>query len=145
MIKRSVVLPCRPERAFALFTEHAGEWWPAERRHTKDAASTICIEATGRFFERAQDGTEVELGVVRLFEPTGRLVLDWYPGTGRTNPTQVDVRFEAVAEGTRVTVTHGPGTAGADLFGRNAAAYDRSWDLVLTSLASQGEAVFDIP
>jgi uncharacterized protein YndB with AHSA1/START domain len=145
MIKKSVVLPCRPERAFALFTEHAGEWWPAGRRHTTDTASAICIEATGRFFERAHDGAEVELGVVQLFEPARRLVLDWYPGTGRTNPTQVDVRFEAVAEGTRVTVTHGPGAAGADLFGRNAAAYDRSWELVLTALASQGEVRFDIP
>lgn len=137
MIDKSVVLPCRPERAFALFTEHAGLWWPAERRHTKDAASVIRMEASGRFFERSSDGTEVELGVVRLFEPASRLLLDWYPGTSSANPTQVEVRFETVNGGTRVTVHHSPGAAGPDVFGRNAAAYVRSWDMVLAALASQ--------
>ncbi|HEX7440617.1 MAG TPA: SRPBCC domain-containing protein, partial [Caldimonas sp.] len=119
MIVKSVVLACHPERAFALFHEHAGLWWPAERRHTQDAASEIRIEASGRFFERASDGTEAELGVVRQFEPARRLVLDWYPGTGSANPTQVEIRFEAFGAGTRVTVRHGPGAAGADVFGRN--------------------------
>jgi uncharacterized protein YndB with AHSA1/START domain len=140
MINKSVVLQCSPERAFSLFTEHAGQWWPAERRHTQDAASAIRIEASGRFFERAGDGTEVELGVVRLFEPGDRLVLDWYPGTGHASPTQVEVHFEAVDSGTRVTVTHGPGVAGADVFGRNAPAYLRSWDLVLAALAGHTHA-----
>ena len=138
MIVRSVVLACSAARAFTLFTEQAGLWWPAERRHTKDAASAIRIEASGRFFERASDGTEVELGVVRLFAPADRLVLDWYPGTGRDNPTRVDVTFEAVGDATRVTVTHGPGAAGADVFGRNAADYGRSWDLVLAALSRHG-------
>lgn len=138
MIVKSVFLRCDPGRAFALFTEHAGLWWPAQRRHTGDAASIIRMEAGGRFFERASDGTEVELGVVRLYEPADRLLLDWYPGTGRANPTQVSVTFEAIDEGTRVTVRHGPGQAGADLFGRNAPAYVLSWDLVLGALASHG-------
>jgi uncharacterized protein YndB with AHSA1/START domain len=136
MINKSVVLECSPDRAFALFTERAGQWWPAERRHTNDPSSAIRIEASGRFFERASDGSEVELGVVRLFEPARRLCLDWYPGTGSANPTQVEVRFEAVEGGTRVTVNHGPGAAGPDVFSCNAAAYARSWDVVLAAWAS---------
>ena len=131
MITKSVVLRCDPERAFSLFTEHAGQWWPADRRHTGDATSTIRIEATGRFFERANDGTEVELGAVRLFAKASRLVLDWYPGTGPANATRVDVRFEAVEHGTLVSVTHDAGAATAETFARNAAAYSRSWDSVL--------------
>jgi len=135
-VVKSVDLRCHPERAFALFTEHAGQWWPAHRRHTRqDAPSVIRIEATGRFFERGSDGTEIELGVARAFEPAHRLLLDWYPGTGREHPTQVEVTFEAMDTGTRVTVRHGPGVAGVDLFGLNAPGYDRSWDLVLAALA----------
>jgi uncharacterized protein YndB with AHSA1/START domain len=134
MITKRVVLRCSPERAFSLFTEHASQWWPAERRHTQDATSAIRIEATGRFYERASDGTEVELGVVRVFEPASRLVLDWYPGTDRAHPTHVDVQFEAVDRGTCVTVTHGPGAASADVFARNAPAYGRSWEIVLAAL-----------
>ena len=140
MIHKTVVLACRPERAFALFTEQAGLWWPAERRHTHDAASTIRIEATGRFFERAGDGSEVELGAVRLFEPARRLLLDWYPGTGPENPTQLEVSFDAVDGGTRVTVRHSAGGAGAEVFARNAPAYLRSWALVLAALADQVSA-----
>jgi uncharacterized protein YndB with AHSA1/START domain len=136
-VVKSVDLRCDPARAFDLFTERAGEWWPAGRRHLEDAAPTVIrIEASGRFFERSSDGIEVELGVARAFEPARRLVLDWYPGTGPANPTQVEVRFEAIATGTRVTVTHGPGKAGVEMFGRNAPGYDRSWDLVLASLAA---------
>jgi len=134
MITKSVVLPCSPERAFSLFTEEAGQWWPADRRHTEDAGSAIRIEESGRFFERASDGIEVELGVVRHFEPPARLVLDWFPGTGRADATKVEVRFEAVEGGTRVTVDHDTGAASHDLFARNASAYSRSWESVLAAL-----------
>ena len=138
MIVKSVVLACDPERAFVLFTEQAGLWWPAGRRHTKDAHSTIRMEATGRFSDRSSDGTEVELGVVHQYETASRLLLDWYPGTGQENPTRVEVTFEAVDGGTRVTVHHGPGSAGSVAFGRNAPAYEQSWDVVLAALASHG-------
>jgi hypothetical protein len=138
MIVKSVILACDPGRAFALFTEHAGLWWPAARRHSKDANSTIRMEASGRFFEQSNDGTEVELGAVRHFETARRLLLDWYPGTGPENPTRVEVTFEAVDGGTRVTVQHSPGPAGSVAFAGDAPAYDRSWDAVLAALASHG-------
>ncbi len=135
MITRSVMLRCDPQRAFSLFTENAGKWWPADRRHTDDDASTIRMESSGRFFERAGDGTEVELGVVRVFEPARRLVIDWYPGTGPERATRVDVLFEAVDQGTRVTVNHDAGSAGFEIFSRNAPTYERSWDAVLAAVA----------
>ena len=136
MITKTVVLRCDPERAFLLFTESAGEWWPLDRRHTDDAASTIRMEASGRFFERASDGTEVELGVVRVFEPARRLEIDWYPGTGREQATRVEVRFDAVEEGTRVTVIHDAGAASLEAFSRNAPTYASSWDMVVAALAA---------
>ena len=138
MIVKSVVLACDPGRAFALFTEQAGLWWPAARRHSKDANSTIRIEASGRFFERSNEGTEVELGVVRQFDAASRLLLDWYPGTGPENPTQVEITFEAVAGGTKVTVRHSRGSAGSAAFEGRAPAYDQSWDVVLAAAATQG-------
>jgi uncharacterized protein YndB with AHSA1/START domain len=96
------------------------------------------MEASGRLFERANDGTEVELGVVRHFETSSRVLLDWYPGTSPENPTQVEVTFEAVDGGTRVTVRHGPGSAGPATFERNVPAYDRSWAAVLAAVAAHG-------
>ncbi|MBL8348714.1 MAG: SRPBCC domain-containing protein [Burkholderiaceae bacterium] len=136
MIVKSVFLACRPDRAFELFTDQAGLWWPAARRHTKDANSTIRMAAAGRFYERSRDGTEVELGVVRQFEPGKRLVLDWFPGTGPEAPSQVEITFEPVDGGTKVTVRHDRGAVDDAVFGRDATTYDRSWDLVLTSAAA---------
>lgn len=143
MIEKTVVLRCAPARAFRLFTERAGDWWPADRRHTKDVESVIQIEPVdrgGRFFERSRDGREVELGKVRVFEPPVRLLLDWYPGTSAAAPTEVEVRFAAVPEGTRVTVLHREGPTSAELYKQRAAAYDRSWDLVLAALAEAANA-----
>lgn len=131
MIHKTTLLRCPPARAFELFTEHAGAWWPAGRRHTGDAASEIVLEASGRFYERGGDGREVELGVVRVFERDARLVLDWFPGTGPECPTRVEVRFEAEGEGTRVSITHGPGPCSEALFALRATAYQRSWELVV--------------
>lgn len=141
MIVKSVVLGCSPARAFCLFTEHAGTWWPPERRHTSDAESEIRLESSEEFFERASDGREVELGVVRVFEPARRLILDWYPGSGREQPTRVEVRFAAVAGGTEITIVHGPGDGEPETFARNAPAYARSWDLVVSALAREQRAV----
>jgi uncharacterized protein YndB with AHSA1/START domain len=135
-VTKSVLLACDPARAFELFTKHAGAWWPEDRRHTDDAASTIRIESSGRFFERATDGTEVELGVVRRFEAAQRLILDWYPGTGPDDPTHVEIRFESVDGGTRVSITHGPGAASDATFRRTASAYERSWDAVLAAFSN---------
>jgi uncharacterized protein YndB with AHSA1/START domain len=135
MIVKSVVLRCEPARAFALFTQRAGEWWPSARRHTDDDASIIRIEPDGPFFERAADGTEVQLGRVRAFAPPHRLALDWFPGTGPAEPTFVEVDFEPVDGGTRVTVTHGAGAAPQTTYDENAGGYVRSWELVLAALA----------
>jgi uncharacterized protein YndB with AHSA1/START domain len=135
VIHKTALLRCAPARAFALFTEHAGEWWPPQRRHTGDPGSAIVVDPAGRFYERAADGREVELGAVRVFEPGVRLVLDWYPGTGPALPTHVEVRFEPEGGATRVTVDHRPGPFSVDAYRARAAAYEGSWDLVLTALA----------
>ncbi len=135
MIRKTVLLHCDPVRAFGLFTERAGEWWPLDRRHTGDRESEIRILATGRFFERARDGREVELGRVRVWEPPGRLVLDFYPGTDADHPTEVTVGFAAEGEKTRVTIEHRPTEASAELFTQRNALFEASWDLVLRAFA----------
>lgn len=135
MIEKTRFLPCSPDRAFSLLTEQAGAWWPRDRRHTKDPDSAIRIEPTGRFFERASDGTEVELGVVRVFAPPERLVLDWFPGTGPALPTSVEILFLPEAGGTRVHLYHREGPHSAEAYAAKVAAYERSWALVFDAWA----------
>lgn len=139
MIKNSVLLACAPERAFALFTEAASEWWPEARRHTKDPASTITLSPAGRFWERAADGHEVELGRVREWEPPRRLVLDFYPGTDAQHPTDVTITFVAEGDGTRVTVEHRPTPVSDELWKQRAPRFEQSWEAVLGALALSAE------
>jgi hypothetical protein len=141
VIRKSAVLRCDRDRAFALFTERASEWWPPSRRHTGDRESDVVLEPAGRFFERARDGREVELGRVLAWEAPARLALDFYPGTGAEHPTHVVISFTAVDGGTLVVVEHRPTPASEALWDAGAPAFARSWDAVLAGLRAAGEAV----
>src|SRR5262249_28092997 len=138
VIDKSVVLPCAPDRAFAIFTGEISRWWPPERRHTDDPASRITLDAAGPFFEEAADGTTVPLGRRRAREAPARLLLDFYPGTDPDRPTEVEVAFEAEGAGTRVRVRHRPTAASAGVFDDRVSSFVRSWDLVLPALQTCG-------
>lgn len=135
MIEHSVHLPVPRERAFDLWVGEISHWWPAERRHTGDPASEILVLETGRFFERARDGREVELGRVREWRRPESLRLDFYPGTDAEHPTDVTITFEPEGDGTRVTVRHHPTDASRDMWDSRAGRYVASWTLVLASFA----------
>jgi hypothetical protein len=134
VIERSAFLECSPAHAFALFTERASEWWPEMLRHTTDPGSEIRMVADGRFWERATDGHEVELGRVTMWDPPRRLALDFYPGTDTHHPTEVVVRFAREEGGTRIVVVHGPKAESADLWAAGAPGFERAWDLMLPAL-----------
>ncbi len=134
-VEHTVVLPCAIEHAFELFTNHASEWWPANRRHTGDPASTIRMEPLGRFWERATDGREAELGLVRTWEAPRRIVLEFYIGTGSERPTEATIHFEPEGEGTRVTVTHRPLAASEAIWAEFAPRFVSSWEVVFEALA----------
>jgi hypothetical protein len=135
MIEKSAYLACPPAKAFALFTERASDWWPADVRHTSDPQSEIRMLADGRFWERATDGHEIELGRVLLWEPPRRLILDFYPGTDELHPTEVVVRFTAENGGTRIIVEHRPKPESAELWATGAPKFERNWTLVLGALS----------
>jgi uncharacterized protein YndB with AHSA1/START domain len=139
MIK-SVLLPLAPLAAFELFTQKIGEWWPADRRHTKDPASEIFLLQSGRFYERARDGHEVELGTVRSWELPHRILLDFFIATGPGKPTEVEITFLPQEGGTRVTVTHRSKPVSEDVWTERAPRYERSWDVVLAAFARAASA-----
>ena len=137
-LTKSIFLPLAPSASFELFTEQAGEWWPEDRRHTKDPESAIAILPTGRFYERSRDGIEVELGRVRVWEPPHRLVLDFYVASGPDAPTDVTITFAPEADGTRVAVEHRPTAASEKVWAERVSRYAASWDHVLECLLRAG-------
>lgn len=134
MIRKSVLLPCAPGQAFALFTERITEWWPPDHRPTRDSESRLFLTEAGRFWEQDRGGREVELGRVQVWEAPHRLVLSFYLGTDAAHPTEVEVGFTPEAGGTRVTVTHRPTPLSEDLWTLRAQKFDRSWEALLAAL-----------
>ncbi|HET6171550.1 MAG TPA: SRPBCC domain-containing protein [Gaiellales bacterium] len=139
MIRKSAYLVCPPAKAFSLFTERASDWWPKTLRHTGDPQSQIRMLQEGRFWERASDGHEVELGRVLVWEPASRLVLDFYPGTDEQHPTEVVVHFATEDGGTRVVLEHGPKPESAELWATGAPRFERAWTLLMPALEQAAE------
>ena len=112
----SVVVSLDAEAAFDVFTREVDLWWrpgPAYRfaRAHDGGEGRMRFEpgAGGRFVQVLDDaGDDVyEVGRVLAWEPGKRLAFEWRgPNFEPGQVTRVDVGFEAVEEGTRVTLTH---------------------------------------
>jgi uncharacterized protein YndB with AHSA1/START domain len=100
-----------PEDAFAVFTDEIDRWWRRSPRYRigGSGASELCFERDGqqrRLVERFANGRH-ELGRVLVWEPGKRLVFEWRGRNfAKDEVTEVEVRFEPFAEGTRVTLEH---------------------------------------
>ena len=108
-VRRSVRVARPQEDAFRVFTEEIAAWWPLDTHSIgKDGrpAETAVLEGRegGRFYERTGSGTEL-WGTVLVWEPPSRVVISWELVPGRP-PTEVEVRFSAEGEGTRVELEH---------------------------------------
>ena len=83
----------------------------------------------GRWFERAEDGTECLWGKVLVWDPPGRLVLSWETGADWKHhddlSTEVEIRFVALGPAlTRVELEH----RNLDRFGMAADAMRGAFD-----------------
>ena len=110
-VRRSVVVPVPPERAFVLFAGDIGRWWPLEQHSLgRERALDVTIEPRtgGLVVECIDSGAEAQWGSVLAWEPPARLVLAWHPGRGGDEPfTEVEVTFAAAAGGaTLVQLAH---------------------------------------
>ncbi len=90
------------ERAFALFTERIGDWWPAEFTWSQDVLDDLRIEPRegGLCTELGPRGFRCDWGAVLAWERPCRLLLAWQIAPSRApepNParaSEVEVRFE---------------------------------------------------
>ena len=105
-------VPLEPDEAFVLFTEEVDAWWrrgPRFRPAIDARVGVMRFEPGegGRLLEIYDHAPDFELGRVLVWEPGKRLVFlmggrDFAPGEW----TEVDVCFEGIETGTRVSVEH---------------------------------------
>ncbi len=101
-----------PERVFEAFTQEIAVWWRPNGlfAFTPRSPGVMAFEigdSGRRLVERQASGKVFEVGQVRVWQPGERLVVGWRQATFAPEmDTEVEVRFEAVEDGTRVTVEH---------------------------------------
>jgi Activator of Hsp90 ATPase homolog 1-like protein len=107
----SIEVAADPQVAFDVFTTGVDAWWlrgPAHRfRAPWDGKLLFEPGPAGRLIEEYADGTTFVIGRVVQWEPGRRLLLSWrLPNFKDTETTEVDVHFEPIDGGTRVSVEH---------------------------------------
>ncbi len=115
-IRRTVSVRCAPERAFKLFTEEMGAWWPLDsysRAVNEFAGEDVRAERLefqarmgGSILEHLSDGRILPWGEVTAWDPPHRVVMAWRPHSMAEPPTEVDVGFTARGDGTLLEVEH---------------------------------------
>jgi uncharacterized protein YndB with AHSA1/START domain len=109
-VRLSVMVRASQSRAFQVFSERIGDWWPsATHSIAREEVATVVMECRegGRILERHKDGGEAPWGVIRTWDPPERLVFSWNPSYEARQETEVEVSFIAVSEAeTRVELEH---------------------------------------
>ena len=118
----STVVAAAPAVAFDVFYGEVDRWWRRNPKYRQrpDSIVRFVERPTRRLVEVTVDGT-IDMGDVTRWEPPNVLEMQWHVPVGvePTASNTVEVRFEAVEGGTRVTITH---TGWLDLAAGGAAA-----------------------
>lgn len=148
VVRRSVTVTASVEKAFAVFTESFGSWWPAGYHINPDGYESAFIEARvgGRWFERAPDGTESVWGRVLEWDPPARILLTWQLSSSYVfepdRSSEVEITFTAEDDGrTRVDLVHRgiDRLTGADEVAKTVGG-DGGWSAILARFAAALEA-----
>ncbi len=107
----SLRIAAPPDRVFRAFTEDIGAWW---RPHSLlpltprgDGALFFEPGPNGRLATKLPNGNVFEIGRVTVWSSGEKLVFTWrHASFAPDQATEVDVTFEPVDDGTRITVEH---------------------------------------
>ncbi len=148
-VRKSIVVKATPAQAFEAFTARIDRWWP--KTHGIGAApvveSIIDPYVGGRWHTRHEDGSDVTVGHVRVWEPGRRFAFsweisaDWKPDARLAYASEVEVRFTAEADGsTRVDLEHRDfERMGAAEGAKMRGAVDGGWVSILGLFAQDAE------
>jgi uncharacterized protein YndB with AHSA1/START domain len=114
-VQSQIVVEAPIERAFAVFTEGIGSWFPREYNllDTEIVERLFEPREGGHVYDRGTDGSECHWARVLAYEPPSRVVISWDidPQWRIENDpdktSEVDVRFTSEApQRTRVELEH---------------------------------------
>jgi uncharacterized protein YndB with AHSA1/START domain len=147
-VRSSIVVEAPLERAFSIFTEDIGSWWPQEHHILESELAEMVFEPRqgGHVYDRGVDGSECRWARVIAYEAPERVViswdinLQWQIESDPAKTSEVEVRFiPEGADRTRVELEHrhldrhGEGWAQM----RDAVGSTGGWDVGLRAFAAR--------
>jgi hypothetical protein len=145
-VRKSIIVDATRERAFEVFTAGIDRWWPKSKGIGAAPVRESIIEpfVGGRWYTTCEDGTDVVVGHVGVWQPPERFVVTWEisaawkPDARTAFASEVEVRFLAdVAGRTRVELEHRNfermGAAAGETMRNNV---DGGWPAILENFAN---------
>jgi uncharacterized protein YndB with AHSA1/START domain len=134
--RTTVVVEAPIERAFSVFTEGIGTWFPPEYNLLSVAIAERVFEprAGGRIYDRGTDGTECSWGRVLAYEPPARVVFSW----DISPQWQIETDPEKTSEVEVVFLSEETGRTRVELEHRNLDRHGDGWEQIRESIAGDG-------
>lgn len=114
-VRKSIVVAAPPLRAFEVFTAGIDRWWPKSHNIGNAPIKRCVLEpfVGGRWYNDLEDGSDVTVGHVRVWDPGQSFVVSWEisakwkPDPRTQVASEVEVRFVREGENrTRVEIEH---------------------------------------
>jgi uncharacterized protein YndB with AHSA1/START domain len=136
VVKRTLHLEVPIEKAFQVFTQRMGHWWPASHHVGGTPFKDILIDPKqgGRWYEINADGAECIWGTVVAYEPPKKVVLSWH--------LQPDWSFNGdIAKASEVAlefVAEGPEKTRVEFEHRHLERHGAGWEKMREQVGSEG-------
>lgn len=137
-ITKSIEVPCSQEKAFRVFVNEMGSWWPLAKRsmslmHGGKPAKSLRIESKlgGKIVEIGHDDTEHLWGTIKSYDPHDFLSMDFHMGMPAESASLVEVRFTTLGnERTRVELTQSNWEAFGEMAEMMRGGYGSGWVII---------------
>jgi uncharacterized protein YndB with AHSA1/START domain len=133
-VRTSITVEAPIDRAFAMFTDGIGTWWPPENHILQAELAEMVFEPRvgGHVYDRGVDGSESRWARVLAYEPPGRVVFSWDINprweieADPAKTSEVEVRFTA----------EGPERTHVELEHRNLDRHGEGWEQMRDAVGS---------
>ncbi len=137
-IIKTIEVPCSQQKAFGVFVNEMGSWWPLDKRSMSlmqggKPAKSLRVEAKqgGKIVEIGSDDTEHLWGTIKSYDPHDFVSMDFHMGLPPENASLVEVRFTALGEEqTRVELTQSNWEAFGDMAEMMRDGYGSGWVII---------------
>ncbi len=135
-VHESIVVEAPVERAFSVFTEDIGSWWPEDHHVLEGELAEMVFEPRvgGHIYDRGTDGSECRWARVLAYEPPDRVVfswdiaLTWSIESDPAKTSEVEVRF----------IPEGPERTRVELEHRHIERHGDGWERMRDAVGSPG-------